>query len=89
MIKECDVIIHNKKVAVILFEGKEIQVPHNELIENKAYIKFDSGKYTVATKADFDKQNANYVAKLKKKLKDENKELISVMDNEEQGYNGL
>lgn len=89
MIKECDVIIHNKKVAVILFEGKEIQVPHNELIGNKAYIKFNRGKYTVVTKGDFDKQKANYETKLKKKLKDESKSSISVIDNEEQGYNSL
>lgn len=89
MINECDVILHNNKVAVILFDGRRIQIPHNELIENKAYIKFDSGKYTIVTKADFDKQKANYAAKLKKKSKDENKDSISVIDNEERGYNGL
>lgn len=89
MIKECDVILHNNKVAVILFDGRKVQVPHNEFIGEMAYIKFDSGKYTVVAKADFDKQKTNYVAKLKKKLKDENRDLDSVIDNEERGYNSL
>lgn len=89
LIKECDVILHNNKVAVISFDGTKVQIPHNKLIGNKAYIKFESGKYTVVTKADFDKQKANYASKLKKKPKDESKDLNSVMDNEERGYNSL
>lgn len=87
MIKECDVILHNNKVVVISFDGKKVQIPHNELIENKAYIKFDKNKYFVVSKDDFNKQNLNVKNKMKKK--DENKDSISVIDNEEQGYNGL
>lgn len=55
MIKECKVILHNDKVAVVLFDDKKIQVPNSEHISNTAYVKFDKGIYSVVSKDDFDK----------------------------------
>lgn len=89
MIKECDIILHNNKVAVVLFDGRKIQIPHSELVGDKAYVKFDDGKYTVVPKEDFNKQKLNTKVKAKKNSNNENKDLISVIDNEEQGYNSL
>lgn len=89
MIKECDIILQNNKVAVVLFDRSKIQIPHSEIIGDKAYIKYENGKYTVVPKEDFNKQKLNAKVKTKKNSNDENKDLISVIDNEEQGYNGL
>ena len=66
MIKECDIILHNNKVAVVLFDGRKIQIPHSELVGDKAYIKFEDGKYVAVSKEDFDKQNLNIKVKTKK-----------------------
>ena len=86
MIKECDVILHNNKVAVISFDGTKVQIPHNKLIGNKAYIKFENDRYTIVSKEDFEKAQS---FKTKKNTGNKNKDLISVIDNEEQGYNSL
>lgn len=86
MIKECDVILHNNRVAVILFDGMKIQIPHSELIEEKAYINFENDRYTIVSKEDFEKTQS---FKTKKNTGNKNKDLISVIDNEEQGYNSL
>lgn len=71
LIKECNVVLHNNRVAVILLDGRKIQIPHSELVGDKAYIKFENGKYVVVSKEDFDKQNS----KKTKKQSNENKEL--------------
>jgi hypothetical protein len=86
LIKECDVILHNNRVAVVLFDGMKIQIPHSELIKEKAYINFENERYTIISKEDF--ENAQPF-KTKKNTGNKNKDLISVIDNEEQGYNGL
>lgn len=85
MIKECDVILHNNRVAVILFDGMKIQIPHSELVKEKAYINFENDRYTIVSKEDFEAQSF----KTKKNTGNKNKDLISVIDNEEQGYNSL
>jgi len=86
LIKECDVILHNNRVAVILFDGMKIQIPHSELIKEKAYINFENDKYTIVSKEDFEKAQS---FKTKKNTGNKNKDLNSVIDNEEQGYNSL
>lgn len=86
LIKECDVILHNNRVAVILFDGMKIQIPHSELIKEKAYINFENNRYTTISKDDFVKAQSS---KIKKNNGNKNNELISVIDNEEQGYNSL
>jgi len=63
MIKECDVILHNDKVAVVVFEGKKIQVPNSDLINRTAYIKYEDGKYIVVSK---DEASKSYKKKPKK-----------------------
>ena len=70
MIKECDVILHNNRVAVILFDGMKIQIPHSELVKEKAYINFENDKYTIVSKEDFEKQNLNTKVKIKKSIKE-------------------
>lgn len=64
MIKECNVILHNDKLAVVLFDGKKIQVPNSNLIGKTAYVKFENEKYTVVSKDELYKSS-------KKKLKKE------------------
>lgn len=70
LLKECDVILHNNRVAVILFDGIKIQIPHSELIKEKAYINFENDRYTIVSKEDFEKQNLNTKVKTKKLIKE-------------------
>lgn len=63
LIKECNVILHNDLVAVVLFDGKEIQVPNSKLIGATAYVKFENEKYTIVSKDKFDKFNKKNIDK--------------------------
>ena len=70
----------NRKVAVVLFEGKEIQIPSNDCTGDTVFIKSENEKYTVALKEDLNKEKAtskNFITYAKKK----NNENL-VMDNE-------
>ena len=60
LIKECNVILHNDKVAVVVFEGRKIQVPNSDLIGKTAYVKFEDGKYTVVSKDELDKPKKKF-----------------------------
>lgn len=80
MIKECNVVLHNSLVAVFVFDGKEVQVPSNKLIDKTAYVKYENEKYIIVSKEE-------YLKSLEKKQKvskkqDTKKENI-VIDNEE------
>ena len=87
LIKECNVILHNDKVAVVVFEGKKIQVPNNDLIGKTAYVKFEDGKYTVVSKEELDKSNKKRIKKELAKVEVEpvvvEETEVVVMDNEE------
>lgn len=80
MIKECNVILHNSFVAVVVFDGKEIQVPSNELIGKTAYVKLENNKYTVVSKEEYLK---SLEKKQKVSKKQETKKENIVIDNEE------
>lgn len=80
MIKECNVILHNSLVAVVVFDGKEIQVPSNKLIGKTAYVKYEKEKYIIVSKEE-------YLKSLEKKQKTNKKQDVEkekiVMDKEE------
>lgn len=80
MIKECNVVLHNSLVAVIVFDGKEIQVPSNKLIGKTAYVKLENNKYTVVSKDEYLKSTEK---KQKASKKQEVKKENIVIDNEE------
>lgn len=86
MIKECNVILHNDKLAVVLFDGKKIQVPNSNLIGKTAYVKFENEKYTVVSKDELDKSNKRKAKKetVKVKIEPAVEETENVViDNEE------
>lgn len=57
MIKECNVISQNSKIAIVLYEDKEIQIPSNLVSENKAYIEYKNKKYAISSKDAYVKQS--------------------------------
>lgn len=85
LIKECKVILHNDLVAVVLFDGKEIQVPNSKLINKTTYVKFENEKYTVVSKDEFEKFNKRNIKK--NKVEEKPLEIVEeeniVIDNEE------
>lgn len=80
MIKECNVILHNSLVAVVVFDGKKIQVPSNKLIGKTAYVKYEKEKYIIISKEE-------YLKSLEKKQKTNKKQDVEkekiVIDKEE------
>lgn len=82
MIKECNVILRNDKVAVVLFDSHKIQVPNTELIGEKAYLRFEHNKYTVVSKDDFEKINTEKGLDNSNRRKKKNETNNIVMDNE-------
>lgn len=81
LIKECKVKTKNDKVAVILFDGKEIQVPSSKLIQDSAYVKLNKGKYIVVSDDEFYKEKATTEAS---SIHSKRKKIDNiVMDNEE------
>ena len=90
MIRECKVKIHNSKVAVVDFDGKDLQIPHSDSIGDVAYIKYENDKYSVITKEAFEKAIAkknNKVIKNNIGIKEpvENTASEIVIDNEVAG----
>ena len=79
MIKECKVVLHNDKVAVVLFDGNRIQVSNSNLIGKTAYVKYENEKYTVVSKDELDKSSKK---KLKtEKLNSKNESVVEVTEN--------
>lgn len=80
LIKECNVVLHNEKVAVVDFNGKKIQVPNNALIGKTAYVKFENGKYMVVSKDELDKPKKKFK---KENIKVEIEPVVSVVETED------
>lgn len=66
MIKECKVILHNDKVAVVMFDKTKVQVPNSELIGKTAFVRFENGKYSIVSKEEFIKYNNKKNRNIKK-----------------------
>lgn len=66
MIKECKVVLKNKEVIVVDYDGTLIQMP-NEFNDNfnVAYIKYHNNLYSFATKEEYEKYNKKYISKVK------------------------
>jgi len=52
MIKNCSVIINNEAVTVVVFDGKEVQLPSIKREARKVLVKFENGIYEVVDSAD-------------------------------------
>jgi len=65
LIKECKIILRNKEVIVVDFDGVCVQMP-NESNNNydSVYIKYKDGKYSNATEDEYKK----YKTQIKKKF---------------------
>ena len=47
MVKECKVILNNSAVSVILFDGKEVQIPSIKSDKDTVFVEFNNGKYRI------------------------------------------
>lgn len=52
MIKNCSVIVNNEAVTVVVFDGKEVQLPSIKREARKVFVKFENGIYEVVDSAD-------------------------------------
>lgn len=86
MIRECEVKLCNSEVIVVLFDGKEIQMPRRDNISSSVYVKFDHGHYSLATEIEYKEMTKKKVNEKKGTSVHDN---TLVMDNEEQGYSPL
>lgn len=84
MIKECKVKLHNSIIAVVDFNGTDLQIPHSDLITDVAYIKYENKKYSIVTKEDFLKEKNRKSKKIKYNEEEsyENRLINTVIDNE-------
>lgn len=63
MTKECNVIINNDAVTVILFDDIEVQFPSIHAKAKKVFVKYEDGKYSIVDKLSDD----NTITKKKNK----------------------
>lgn len=65
MIKECKIILRNKEVIVVDFDGVCVQMPNKSNNNyDSVYIKYKDGKYSFATEDEYKK----YKTQIKKKF---------------------
>jgi len=69
MVKKCKVILNNAAVSVVLFDGKEVQIPSIKSNKSAVFVEFDNGKYRIVTEPKKDVVQASTpVAKSKVQL---------------------
>ena len=82
MIKECNVILQNELLTVVIYDNKKVQLPTNPKIlgQRTVFVKFENGIYSIIEQNDFEKEKA-----IKNKLKKsaENKPKIEDVVNTE------
>lgn len=76
MVKECKVILHNSAVIVVDFDGTHIQFPATKTKSEKVYVEYSDGKYTIATKEDYEKSLRSKTDKKSKKVKTTETDLV-------------
>ena len=69
MIKECKVIIQNSFSSVVLFNDVEVQIPTGWVIGDRAFVRYEDGKYFAVTKEDYEKSLKPKALKKPKKVK--------------------
>jgi len=67
MTKECEVILNNKAVTVVKFDGKEIQFPSIHRNAKTVFVKFDNGSYSIVNNIDDDPKDNGAQAQTQKK----------------------
>lgn len=68
MIKECNVIINNKEVLVVNYDGMMVQLPNSTVIKtNTVFVKFKNGKYFIVGEGEYKKSLIKEVKVIKKK----------------------
>ena len=88
MIKECNVILQNELLTVVMYDNKKVQLPTNTktLGQRTVFVKFENGTYSIVEQGDFEKEKA-----IKNKLKksSENKPKIEDTVNMENTENKI
>lgn len=57
LVKECSVISKNSDVIVVDYNGKNIQFSYDKSISDKAYVKYENGRYSLTSKLEFEKKS--------------------------------
>jgi hypothetical protein len=86
MIKECKVLLRNKLVMVVDFDGKEIQMPSDHTDKNTVFVKHENDRYTITCKLEEEKKPVKVkpVSRVKKQKKVTEVELADDVTTEEQ-----
>lgn len=86
MIKECKVLLRNKLVMVVNFNGKEIQMPSDHTDKNTVFVKHENDRYTITCKLEEEKKPVKVkpVSRVKKQKKVTEVELADDVTTEEQ-----
>lgn len=86
MIKECNVILQNKLLTVVVYDNKKVQLPTNPktLGQRTVFVKFENGIYSIVEQSDFEKEK---IIKNKLKKSTENKSKIEDVINTENTKN--
>lgn len=66
MVVKCPVLLNNAAVTVILFNGKEVQIPAIKRQADSVNVKFENGKYTVVADDYVEKKPVPEVRETKK-----------------------
>nr|WP_297932437.1 hypothetical protein [uncultured Lachnoclostridium sp.] len=70
MTKECKVLLRNKLVMVVNFDGKEIQMPSDHKETNTVFVKYENDRYSITDKLEEEKPvKARPVSRVKKQKK--------------------
>ena len=70
MTKECKVLLRNKLVMVVDFDGKEIQMPSDHKETNTVFVKYENDRYFITDKLEEEKPvKVKPVSRVKKQKK--------------------
>ena len=83
MTKECKVLLRNKLVMVVDFDGKEIQMPSDHATTNTVFVKYENDRYTITDKLEEKKPKMKPVSRVKKQKKVTEVELAKDVTPEE------
>lgn len=87
MTKECKVLLRNKLVMVVDFDGKEIQMPSDHATTNTVFVKFENDGYSITDKLEEKKKSVKVkpVSRVKRQKKVTEVELAKDVTPEEPG----
>lgn len=85
MTKECKVLLRNKLVMVVDFDGKEIQMPSDHKDTNTVFVKYEDDRYSITDKLEEEKKSVKVkpVPRIKKQKKVTEVELAKDVTTEE------